>query len=92
MKLIPLPLRPAGKTVAFVCTATGGGLAEVDHYEGTEEGDQLRAQRVAVGLGLREAARRVGLSVVDLLRLETGRATLSPENWRALLEKMGAAS
>lgn len=92
MKLIPLPLRPAGKTVAFVCTSTGGGLAEVDHYEGTVEGDRLRACRVAVGLGLREAAKRVGLSALDLSCLETGRVTLSPEDWRSLLEKMGSAS
>jgi hypothetical protein len=71
-------VEPVGrqKTFAFV---NPGGLEEIEmlvYPEATREsGDRLRAARVALGMGLRAASQRLGLSAVELSAVERGAMT-----------------
>lgn len=48
-------------------------------YPPSPAGDRLREQRIALALGLREAARELGLSARELSDLEWGRAAFADD-------------
>ncbi len=99
MKLAPIPVEPIGshKSMAFVDghDAKGqpfGGLREVTVEDYPEEhvkrGALFRVARQAAGLSLGEAARALGVGVVELSGLERGSVTLSEEDWGAAVTAM----
>lgn len=92
MKITLIPVAPIGQhtTFAFV---NPGGMREVtmQDYPPSERGAGLLHLRLGCDLGLRECARAVGLSPVDISALEHGRATLSADDWCALFVAIGAA-
>lgn len=69
------------QTTALVCTARGCEVQPVtlDTYPPSPRGERLRALRVELGLGLREAARALGVKASELSGLEFGRARLADE-------------
>jgi hypothetical protein len=76
VKLTPVDPIGTQRTWAFV---NPGGLEEIEmavYPEATRvEGERLRVARVEMGIGLREASKRLGLSAVDLSRVERGAMT-----------------
>jgi hypothetical protein len=63
-------------------------LCHGDVYQATESvypdhpcGDALRTLRLRCDLGLREAAKVIGLPPAEVSSLERGSATLAPEQW-----------
>lgn len=83
MKPTLVPVAPVGRgrTMAFVCP---GDLREVecDVYP-PSPGEALRDTRIAFSLGLRETAKLLELTPVELSHLERGAATLSAGEWLA---------
>lgn len=51
----------------------------------TEQGQRLRARRLEHGLSHRDAGDRVGLVAVEWSRIESGRASVSDEDFARLL-------
>ena len=70
---------------AFVTRESGCGVEERDFhvYPESERGERLRRERVAAGLYLGEAARRLGLSASELSGLERGRYDTDEAGWAA---------
>ena len=87
-----IPVAPIGteRSMAFV-NPGGPREVELDVYPPSPRGDALRNLRVGCDLGLRECARALGLSPVDVSALENGRATLSADDWCELFVAVGAA-
>lgn len=75
------PVEPIGKCVAV----TLHGDFEMDQYPPSPRGVALRRLRVGLELGLREASRKLGISAVNLSRLEMGKATCDWKSARELL-------
>jgi hypothetical protein len=73
------------QTLAFVCP---GGLRPVDLpvYPPSPRGEALRALRVDLRIGLREAATAMGLSAVELGEIERGVSVPEEEASWAWLE------
>lgn len=90
MKPTLIPVEPIGRgrTMAFVCP---GGLREVecDVYP-PSPGEALRESRAAFSLGLRETAKLLELTPVELTHLERGAATLSAEEWLSVWAALAA--
>jgi hypothetical protein len=63
--------------------ARTGGMREVDvpEYPDSPNGLKLRDIRLTRGIGLRDGARILGISVIEFSSLETGRFTLPDEQW-----------
>lgn len=83
MKPTLIPVEPIGRerTRAFVCP---GGLREVERdVFPPSPGEALRDTRIAFSLGLRETAKLLELTPVELSHLERGSATMSAEEWLA---------
>jgi hypothetical protein len=64
------------------------GPIEVPAYPPSPNGDRLRARRVELGLGLRDAATRLGLAPVELSGLERGSYTT--DDWDAAFAALEA--
>lgn len=79
MTLAITRVAPIGEQVgeALVCGFDGCGLEEVavPVYPPSPMGRKLRDLRLALGLNLRAAAARLGISASDLSALERGSAT-----------------
>lgn len=90
MKFTFLPNSPTGRRTvpAFVNGPRFSGLdmVELDEFsrEDIEHGRRLRAERERLGLYLGQAARVLGVSIVDLSAAERGKCRLHPED-QALL-------
>ncbi len=82
MKLSVIPVAPTGTRAATVL-ANPGGLRQVNEqvYPDHPCGDALRTLRLRCDLGLREAAKVIGLPPSEVSSLERGAATLAPEQW-----------
>ena len=81
----PYPVPPVGTrtTAALVHGAVNDVTVPV--YPPSPQGEALRTARKAAGVGLREAARRAGITATELSGLEGGRLTLaSGEAWTRL--------
>lgn len=85
MKLLPVAPIGTHRSAAFVCGPHTSGLREIEEptYPPSPRGDALRELRAREGahVTIREAARLLGISAVDVSALELGRATLSDEDW-----------
>lgn len=73
------PIAPIGTETVYCHQNRGDephvwGPLELPTYPPSPEGEALRDLRVELGLGLREAARVLGLSALELANLERGRA------------------
>lgn len=77
--LIPVPPTSTKPRLAFV---NPGGLCYIDlpSYPRTELSDGLRARRLAARLSLGDAARIMGLGVVQWSALERGAYSLSADD------------
>lgn len=73
--LIDVP--PNGTAKGLGCKRDGHGcsIVEIVTYADSEQSKKLRNLRINLNLGLRAAALRLGLSVLDLSALECGRKT-----------------
>lgn len=54
-------------------TCQGSGSIDEDHANRIGEGERLKAERLARGMGLRQEAARLGISPVELSDRENGR-------------------
>lgn len=77
-------VEPIGKRTTFAHVNRGDqphyfGFIEIDAYPPHPRGTALRDLRVAAGVGLREASKRLGLSAVDLSGVEMGSKTFTDE-------------
>lgn len=86
MKLTPVT--PIGKRTMV----TFHGDYEVDAFPPSPRGRALRDLRVELGQGLRETARALGLSAVQLSDLERGRATTDWDEIERRLRAIGGKS
>lgn len=83
----PVSTRRSGAFVDGVDPKTGkrfGRFETVDFpvYPPSHDGRELRAERVRLGLSLRDGARLLGLGLVELSGLETGSHTFATaEEW-----------
>jgi hypothetical protein len=74
LKLHTRAVLPVGKEAhTHLCT---GREIEMDKYPESPTGDLMRDLRVTLGIGLRDAARLLGLQAVELSGLEMGRLEL----------------
>ncbi len=81
----PYPVASAGTRRERVLVHGQVLDVEVPVYPPSPMGEALRTARRAAGVGLREAARRAGITATDLSGLEGGRLTLaSGEAWERL--------
>lgn len=91
MKLVKaVPLRHE-RGAAFVMRARGCNLEDVRRpvYDIGPSARRLRGLRVERGLGLRDAAGRLGLRAVELSQLERGVVVPSnPSDWTVLLGRL----
>jgi len=84
LALIPVASIGTEKALAHVNRGSrhhGWGMIDTPRWPDSPEGRALRVLRLVCDLGLREAAKVLGLSPSDLSALERGSATLSPEDW-----------
>ena len=93
MRRLPItPIAPVGKRLAsgFVRRADGCsvGTFETDEYPASPAGEHFRKLRIGRDLSLRETARILGISPVDLSALENGRAST---DWDAMEDLLDAA-
>jgi len=74
LRLFDVPPVGSREVTGFVCTADGTGIARVDLpvYPAHPKGEALAATRKALGLGLRDAADRLGLRPSQVSGLEHG--------------------
>lgn len=84
VKFTVVPVAPIGshETVAHVNRGhlgSGFEVIAVDDYPPHPRGDALRAARVDVSLGLRDAAKILGVTPVDLSAVEHGRASFASD-------------
>lgn len=88
MKLREATPRTHVRASGFVTRARGCQLEDIRMplYDVSPEARELSALRKRIGLGLRDAACKLGLRAIDLSELERGR--LVPENWTKILETL----
>lgn len=73
------PIAPIGTETVYCHQNTGDephlwGALELPTYPPSPEGEALQELRMQLGLGVRDAAHALGLSVVEYCNLERGRA------------------
>ena len=86
LTLISVPPIGWSSAVCFVDYADGtGGLRQevLNAYPPSPRGDRLRRLRIESRRTHRDAAPLLGLSVVELSKLEVGKLTLSDADWAA---------
>lgn len=92
-KVRVLPVEPTGTTTALGCGPTKGMVPyEVKTYPRSRRGQHLRSAREALGKTMGQAARQLGISVVELSGLELGRYKLSVEDWAIVDSTLGIDS
>lgn len=83
----PYPVPPVGTRRERVLVHGQFVDVDVPVYPPSPEGDALRRARRAAGVGLREAARRAGITATQWSGLECGQLALaSGEAWERLHE------
>lgn len=87
-------MEPVGYTTALGHYTGKDGIAHdlpvsLPTWPHSPHGEELRNLRRACSVGLREAAKRAGLTAEQLSGLERGRYDLSPEDWMGLRRKIG---
>lgn len=85
MKLIDI--EPVGEGAGIGCGPGGCRVVATKEYLVTDEAKNFRAARVDAGMSLRDAARMLGLSPVDVSAVERG--SKKPEDWTAFWKKAG---
>lgn len=85
MKLIDV--EPIGEGTGIGCGPGGCQLVPTKEYPITPEAKNFRAARVDAGMSLRDAARALELSPVDVSAVERGSKV--PEDWSAFWRKAG---
>lgn len=87
--LIITPVAPIGRSIhlGFGHLADGSPVYawEADDYPPSPEGKSLRDERRRLDMGLRQAAKALGISAAQLSSLETGQATCDWEVARKML-------
>lgn len=81
----PFKVKPVGSGLAFGDGPDFAGFIEVPRYPRSQRGEALRARQIALGLGLMEAAHRLGLTVVEYSAICRGSMTLSDEDWNVAM-------
>ncbi len=89
LPLVPVKVAPIGKRQAHGFRHHMDGKVdyqwEDDEYPASPRGERLRTQRVAAGVGLRDAGRAFNMTPVELSGLERGTYTLTDEQWETVL-------
>jgi len=88
MRLREATPRTHVRAPGFVTRSRGCGLEDIRMplYDVSPEAHALSALRKEIGLGLRDAASKLGIRAIELSELERGR--LVPENWSKILETL----
>jgi transcriptional regulator with XRE-family HTH domain len=85
---------PGGALYTATMTATGdqpAGKPELAEAPALDLGRRLRAERLGQGLGLREMARRLGISASALSQIETGKAQPSVSKLFDIVNLLGVS-
>lgn len=93
MKFATSKVEPIGTRTAYGHINRGRGNHEwgpfeIPDYPRSENGQRLRALRVSKEVGLRDTAKALGLSALELSELERGARTT--DDWPALLAAVDA--
>lgn len=93
MNLSVLSIAPIGTRDAGFCTAEfkGARPVHVPVYPPHPRGERLRAKRKEWKIGLREAAKLLGMSAADLSHVESGSGEFADETAYAWCEARMAA-
>jgi len=80
-KISPIPVEPKSQKPRLVFASPGGMTAlDLPLYPRTEMSDGLRDLRLKHRLSIGDAARRLGIDIVEYSALEQGARTLSAED------------
>lgn len=82
MKLVLRPVTPIG---SYRIRTMAGDVAVMDDYPVSPNGKALRARRLELDLTIREAAKLLGLRMVEVSQLEMG-STVT--DWQLAMNKL----
>lgn len=92
MKPTLIDIAPIGtsETPGFACGPKGGGfrMLQMPTYPPNPQGQMLRDLRVALHLSLREAAKALEITAVDLSAVERGSKGIETDGWRWCVERL----